>query len=239
MFWLTASLAILVVTTRLASGQQITKCTFDESVCGCKTDQGYISLRQYMDKPLYAQDSSQGYEYHWNPCKDFTMGTVTAGCIQHLPNMDDYDCGTHKSTTTSVESGNAVFELKAADNLRISKITCVCKSNAVDVFELEGEFPPGTYDFQLTGDSCCQGAAPPSSSGKSDGLSPGSILLIIFLVAVVVYLVGGVAFQTGIRKAKGKESLPNINFWTTVPGLIKDGFRFTFSCGKQTSYQSI
>ncbi|KAK3794682.1 hypothetical protein RRG08_056698 [Elysia crispata] len=238
--WFTPSLATILSIVALTSAQeQITECTYDADSCGCKTDQGYINLRSYEDKPLYAKDPIQDNEYHWNPCKDFQMGTINSACIQHLPAGDDYDCGSHDTTKTSVEEGNAVFQLVSGDLARLSKITCICKKNAVDVFSFEGEFPPGTYDMQLSGDSCCPGAAPPSSDSSGDDLSPGSILLIIFLVAVVLYLIVGVVVQTAIRKARGKESLPNVIFWSALPGLIKDGFLFTFSCGKQTGYNKI
>ncbi|GFS03693.1 cation-dependent mannose-6-phosphate receptor [Elysia marginata] len=240
MFWASASLVGVLSILVLTSAQgQIKECNYDADTCGCKTDKGYISLNKYADKPLYVLDASMGYEYHWNPCKDFTMGKTTAACIQHLPAGDDYDCGAHKSTKSSAQNGHATFQLDAGDGQRHSTIDCICKENSVDVFEFQGEFPPGTYDFQLSGDSCCPGAAPPPSSGKSEGLSPGSIILIIFMCAVVVYLLGGLGFQIGVRKAKGKESLPHIIFWTSLPGLIKAGFLFTFRCGKDAGYQKI
>ena len=31
------------------------------------------------------------------------------------------------------------------------------------------------------------------------------------------------------KGANGKESIPNFDFWTSIPGLIKDGFGFTIS----------
>jgi hypothetical protein len=36
-----------------------------------------------------------------------------------------------------------------------------------------------------------------------------------------VYLAAGVAYNKGVKKATGKELLPNYGFWTNVPGLIK------------------
>ena len=42
-----------------------------------------------------------------------------------------------------------------------------------------------------------------------------------FLVVVVLYLAGGVAVQAGVRKARGKERMPNIEFWSALPGFIK------------------
>jgi len=29
--------------------------------------------------------------------------------------------------------------------------------------------------------------------------------------------------------------IPNIGFWKETPGLVKDGFKFLFACGRRTS----
>jgi hypothetical protein len=41
------------------------------------------------------------------------------------------------------------------------------------------------------------------------------------VVFIFVYLVGGMVFQTVLRKAEGKERVPNIAFWSALPSLIK------------------
>ena len=42
-----------------------------------------------------------------------------------------------------------------------------------------------------------------------------------FSVLVVVYIVGGVLFMKFARGAEGKEVIPNVNFWSELPGNIK------------------
>jgi len=65
-------------------------------------------------------------------------------------------------------------------------------------------------------------------AGGKGGLSGGSIFLIILLVCAVVYLVGGVLFRKFKVHAEGVDVIPNLNFWTSLPGLTKDGFVWVF-----------
>ena len=145
-----------------------------------------------------------------------------------------FDCGAHKSFHTEVQGGNAAFRMDASDNQRHSEIVCFCKPGGKDTFKFEMEDPDiqGLYDLSLTGDSCCsKSGSGPGSSGGAGGLSIGSILLIIVLVVVIVYLLAGVMVQSAVRKAEGRERIPNVSFWSLLPGLVRDGFKFTFSCG--------
>ena len=153
-----------------------------------------------------------------------------------------FDCGAHKSFHTEVQGSNAAFHMDASDNLRHSEIVCFCKPGGKDTFKFEIEDPDiqGLYDLSLTGDSCCSKSGPgPGSSGGAGGLSIGSILLNIVLVVVIVYLLAWVVVQSAVRKAEGRERKPNVSFWSLLPGLVRNGFKFTFSCGKSSSYQQI
>ena len=47
-----------------------------------------------------------------------------------------------------------------------------------------------------------------------------------FAVLVVVYFVGGVLFQKYARGAQGAELIPNYEFWSDFPGLIKVKYKF-------------
>ena len=234
------ALVIFAVLVALAKSAGITKCTYDESICGCKTDDGYISLRKYADKAFQDTDSVSGFTYYWSPCKDITKGSITSSCVQEDAKGNQFDCGTHKSYTTEVKDGDAVFHMVAADNQRNSEISCICSEGASDTFIFDGEDPfvAGVYDMSLKGDSCCSktGSLPGTGSG---GLSVGSILLIIVLVVVIVYLLAGVVVQSAVRKAEGRERIPNVSFWSLLPGLVRDGFRFTFSCGKASQYNEV
>jgi len=83
------------------------------------------------------------------------------------------------------------------------------------------------YDFAMTSPSACPLVI--STGSNDDGLSPGSIFLILLLVAVVVYLVGGALFRYKFQDVEVSANLiPNLPFWTAIPGLVKDGCVFTY-----------
>jgi len=77
------------------------------------------------------------------------------------------------------------------------------------------------YYFTWTTEFACPVSGP--HAGGGGGLSGGSILLIILLVVAVVYLVGGILFKKFRMHAEGIDMIPNLGFWTSLPGLVKDG----------------
>ena len=42
-----------------------------------------------------------------------------------------------------------------------------------------------------------------------------------FFVIATIYLVAGVLFMKYKREATGKELIPNVEFWSSLPGLVK------------------
>ncbi|GLV46017.1 hypothetical protein CBL_13418 [Carabus blaptoides fortunei] len=58
------------------------------------------------------------------------------------------------------------------------------------------------------------------------GLSTGSVLVILLFVFAIIYLFGGATVLHFLRGARGKEMIPNIEFWTDLPLLVKDGAVF-------------
>ena len=55
-----------------------------------------------------------------------------------------------------------------------------------------------------------------------------SIFLFRFFSLLIVYLVAGMIFMKFVKKAEGKEVIPNSSFWFSIPGNIKVS-RFTFN----------
>jgi hypothetical protein len=60
------------------------------------------------------------------------------------------------------------------------------------------------------------------------GISGGTIFLIILLVLVVVYIIGGIIFNKAIKKEDGI-GFPHIEFWKDSPFMAKDGVMFLAS----------
>ncbi len=69
----------------------------------------------------------------------------------------------------------------------------------------------------------------PLSSGQKPALSAGSIILILLLaVCVPLYVIGGCVYNRFASGASGVEAFPHIAFWRALPGLVRDGFVFTW-----------
>jgi len=87
--------------------------------------------------------------------------------------------------------------------------------------------------------ACNPKSAPADGGSGSDddgGLSGGSIFLIILLVVVVVYFVGGVVVNKFVRHTEGvADTIPNAGFWGSIPGLVRDGFKFVIGKVRGTS----
>lgn len=95
-----------------------------------------------------------------------------------------------------------------------------------------------TFLLQWKSKYACPAGFKEAASG---GLSAGSVMLIILLVVTIVYFVGGILFQKFKNHAEGADLIPNRQFWTELPLLVRDGFKFVIGkvTGKSSSYQSV
>jgi hypothetical protein len=60
-----------------------------------------------------------------------------------------------------------------------------------------------------------------ASQNSSTSLSTGSVLVIVFFVFTTLYFVGGAIALRLLRGAKGKEMIPNYDFWVDLPNLVR------------------
>jgi len=110
---------------------------------------------------------------------------------------------------------------------RTAIVNLRCGTSSSDTFTIN-EGAGCTFNIELTSPNACAGGGGGGGS-SDDGLSGGSVFMIILVVVVFVYIVGGCIFKTVKQGTSGIESCPNIEFWRDLPGLLKDGFRFTMS----------
>lgn len=228
----------------------ITKCD-KTSLCSCETEDGLIDispLSQSSPREIVGNPGSTD-KFLWNPCVNFDYNTLKGvGAVQMQNDQLFTEIGTNRddlvTTFPDLSSGNAIFMMSSTTGTNMAKVMCVCQkeaSSAKIVFSQQsGYYPPAAiFDFTLTAPHCCPGYRPsPSDSGS--GLSVGSIVLIMFVALLSIYLIGGICFQGSIKKANGFERIPNFSLWKKLPGVIKDGIKFTFTCGKRSiTYESI
>jgi len=91
-------------------------------------------------------------------------------------------------------------------------------------------------------------ACPTYVPSENKGLSGGWIFIIILIVIIPIYIVVGYVYNSKKSGTKGiRENCPQAGFWFALPGLVKDGFRFTWdktfgrlkSGGSGESYETI
>lgn len=106
---------------------------------------------------------------------------------------------------------------------RHGRLNMKCGSTSDTTFTIT-ESPTCTHNIDITLREACPTDFTPAGEG---GLSGGSIFLILFFVFLILYFVGGFVFKTKRKGTTGMESIPNIDIWRRVPGLIKDGCQYT------------
>ncbi|KAI1643773.1 mannose 6-phosphate receptor domain-containing protein [Daldinia loculata] len=86
-----------------------------------------------------------------------------------------------------------------------------------------------SYVFKVKSQHACAGVEP----HKPGSVGPGSVFLIIFAIAVLVYLLGGIFYQRTVAHARGWKQLPNYSLWASVWSFICDFFVMaTSSCAR-------
>jgi len=93
----------------------------------------------------------------------------------------------------------------------------------------------GTYP-----DGSCGGACNPAPQvkGKGKKMEPGAVLLLIFFVFALTYFIGGMVMNYARSGGAngGTPTIPHVEFWKAIPGLVMDGCNFTFCqlCGTKS-----
>lgn len=212
--------------------------------CGCqfKDESGTyeISMKSISKrgKPFYTNVRGIGHSWTYDidpcygftnrsDCEDVTMCQYSSDGKERFP-VARYDIVSYspfvdrKSPITVVYNNVTYGEPKATRQMKIV-LTCSELGKPPTVKEETGQV--NVYKVAISSPEVCPKKVQPNSGG-SGGPSTGTILVIIFFVVLVVYLVAGVLFMKYRRGATGREVIPNIEFWSSLPGLIKDGCVF-------------
>lgn len=73
------------------------------------------------------------------------------------------------------------------------------------------------YFFEVRSQHACAGVEP----HKPGSVGPGSVFVIIFFIAVAVYVAGGVFYQRTVAHARGWRQLPNYSLWAGIWNFAK------------------
>ncbi|CAL1534096.1 unnamed protein product [Lymnaea stagnalis] len=217
--------------------------------CSCTYSDKHIdfsSLASTTSEPKWKDTYDQFYNnrFSYNPCKPFTEGTCVNVAVCQLNNAGQYfECGSQESANFLLDqtSGLPAVEYSKTDGTgltRYSRVLLNCITTEGDAIEIQGEGQTGHYGFKLNSKKCCAIAGGVTIEVS---ISVGSVLVIVFFVLLIVYLIAGIIFQKFVRKAEGKEILPNFSFWSGFPSLVRDGVFFIIrrSPGGKAGYSNI
>ncbi|CAH1238353.1 M6PR [Branchiostoma lanceolatum] len=233
---------------------QTTCDTIDSCSCTMSDGSGVVNLRPLVSgTPTYKDYSAtqvpDDYLYSWSPCTPFTEAgsddpascTNVAVCQVSKDATVSYGLGTQDSAAFTVTSDpvlgqtlNLVYTMPQGG--RVAGVTLQCSKGAT-TFSVTGEVTTGAYAFELSSPCACPGAGPGCAGG---GLSGGSVFLIILFALAGVYVIAGAIFMKFVKGAQGSEVIPNVAFWKSLPGYVKDGVFFILSpCRGTKGYDSV
>eukprot|EP00118_Oscarella_pearsei_P004255 m.17913 g.17913 ORF g.17913 m.17913 type:complete len:248 (+) comp27565_c0_seq3:34-777(+) len=214
-----------------------------EGPCKCKAGSKMLDLNPLQNGtvPRFSHVFDGQWYYDYNPCANFSNDFCSNAAIcQMSANSSDgtgFNCGTaDTSFGNTVDDGKLYIDYTGGDAVgntsRMSRVICICENEEEGVLEAFGDGGTLQYDFTLTSKYCCLVAV--------NGISPGSILLILFFSALFLYIVVGILVMKFGRGAEGKEVIPNISFWFGLPGLVKTGVLFVFCCRRnKVDYENL
>jgi len=137
-------------------------------------------------------------------------------------------------TTTAGQKG-ATAKFSAGTGGRSFEIDFQCDEKAgLGSPEFEVETPSKFYNFKWASQYAC-----PTNRPAGPSISGGFIFLLIVLFCMIAYIVGGIIFNKVKRQAHGLELIPNFEFWTSLPGLVKDGVMFIVNSVRGRGYSPI
>ncbi|XP_072028380.1 uncharacterized protein [Amphiura filiformis] len=234
----TALLTLILLPTVYAQCKKVNNCR-------CKLPNGkLIDISKIGNKdgtepkfPYSLPDDGSAlfYEYSFNGCYAYSdafckdavacqrrKNSQDPGFSLGTPDSADYTDGTVLNFTAVGQDGQQ----------RTARIKLICEADGTpessSIKRLGEPAANWIYEYELTSKCACgNGCASPDT-----GLSIGSLLCILFPVAVILYLVLGGIFMKFVRGAEGKEVIPNVSIWMEFPMLVKDGAMFVVNLVK-------
>jgi len=183
------------------------------------------------------------YLYYWNFCQPIKSISVCANptdatVIQTASTGDCYVTGYLPTKVVSDHPSGAKTGVRITySNNQLTCLNGAVRTSYFDIgcdpsveYVLSGVNELGTcqYQFSIRSKHGCPVAASDGGDkdGDVDGLSPGSVFLIVFFIGLALYFALGAVVKWKVYSSTGVEMIPNTDFWTSLPGLIRDGCIF-------------
>ncbi|GAM29185.1 hypothetical protein SAMD00019534_123610, partial [Acytostelium subglobosum LB1] len=248
-------ITLLVVVITLASlASAASNCQYT-SQSGDKYDfSGMVNATSYV-----FNSNSPKMTYYWNVCdvahSCISMSVRTASC--QISGGSWFDTGSlDQATWSDLESGKGATVTYVGDGnpcgngvKRTTHVGLTCSNEPTAVVSAtEGDIKCNYYILMTSKFACPGGGSGGSSSGggngpKSNFIGGGWIFIILLLVGIFLYIGIGIGVNYKVRGLRGGEMFPNIEFWSSFPGLIKDGVLYikgkVTGSGGNGSYQQV
>jgi len=205
---------------------------------------------KFKDKEIKGESAT----LYYNPCTVFNAGDNgkcddEIACVKHGEKF--YSAGRNHDVETTKEGVIFTYTGLEQDGLtRTTEVTLKCPDNPnsevhmTEPVQRKGKDPQKdiVFAFNLTTRCACKNTCRLRKEGSGSNMSVGSILLTITFVFLASYFIFGHLFLKYHRNLDGNQAIPNYDFWSELPGYIKDGFAFTKSqlcSGGDPSYDNI
>ncbi|PAA93028.1 hypothetical protein BOX15_Mlig004971g1 [Macrostomum lignano] len=239
--------------------QQVT-CVKQINNCKCETSSGkFIDLSPIASASGFQfkriLGPNRNWLYSYNPCTGVQCesGSDAASCQNSAAGSQEFLLGLQSTAKFGYDSTYGLYikydNKQSGGIIRESMVSLVCSPDATDKFEPTddgGISSPFIFHSKLTSKHACEVDGGGGGGSGGGGMSGGDVLIIIVLVLLVVYLAGGFAVNVFLlKKTANLQALPNLNFWISVPGYVKDGATFTaakvrgLATGSKQNYENI
>ncbi|XP_034935754.1 uncharacterized protein [Chelonus insularis] len=227
---------ISIIITILMTNYVKSTCIESKSVCTCiRSDgKGYDLSPLKHESPIFSALNN----FVFQPCKNIDLtfkGSVKSDCKSSSVCMNNktesVNLGTIEESEWELSNDNDVY-LVFKHGKYITKINLVYCHNCSSTLIVQNS-SLSTYKLVLVSPKCGLVMLRPR------GLSTGSVLVILFLVFSSLYFIGGAMALKFFRGAVGWELIPNYDFWSDLPVLVRDGVTFTLSGCTAVSYERI
>lgn len=222
----------------------------DKCQCLFENEEG-IDLSLLSENINGLNVTSNNLTFYFHPCSDVSIGNASETnkcysgasiCVFNQTDSTYTNLGLSNEVAVSSHGIRGPITFTYSHNGSITDIHLHCTPGS-DYLEVIPSGEAQHYELQLNSPLACSKKVfvrddPPAE--PSDNLSTGSVLVIIFVVFVSVYFVGGALALKFLRGAEGREMIPNYDFWVSLPGLVKEGFLFTVNgCRPVQAYDRI
>ncbi|XP_022110220.1 cation-dependent mannose-6-phosphate receptor-like isoform X2 [Acanthaster planci] len=231
---------LLILSVLIFARPIVSDCVVDS-----ETETQYKDLiKPLMEQHLTLTDSAGNYSYDIRFCNAIEgQSTKDVGVLQTELKPDKPSAPQKvvigRITATDIKTGSdwilltykngETYHSHCGHEARQAHIMMLCDSKQLVgkhavVEENNQKDRDCSYIFELATSAAC--TAP--SVSPIQGLSIGSIIVIITVSVIVAYIILGFIYQRCFMGAKGIEQFPNISFWRDFGNLVADGCVLVF-----------